>query len=221
MALLNSTMTWCVSTPTDTYQNFSLQDNETKLVTQLDGCPISNGDVWLSVASYMHRVSHIKRVASLSLDILVDGLIEHGYIENQHAHPSSDLIQAFNPTADVRFAIETSGYSKSALSHARRRVKADLRVLFEFGIERSQHSWKCEVAAIILAALGNTTKIRNDFWKRLVSLFGADVLNDAYTKKIRDQMTVANAKRWLSRSNDLSDVFAAANLVQQKVVELV
>ena len=61
MAPLDGTDIWCVSTPAHTFQNLSLQDNETKLVTRLDSCPITNGDVWLSVASYMHRVSHVKR----------------------------------------------------------------------------------------------------------------------------------------------------------------
>ena len=221
MAPLDGTDIRCVSTPKYAYQNFSPQDNETKLVARLDGCPINNGDVWLSVASYMHRVSHVKRVAILSHDTLVDGLIEHGHIESQRDNFSSDLVQTFNPHADVGFAVASSGYSKSALSHARSRVMADLRVLFAPGLERSQHSWKCEVAAIILAALGNATKIRNDFRQKLVTMFGADVLTDAYTKKIRDQMTMAHAKRWLDHSNDLGGVFAAANLIQQNVVELV
>ena len=221
MAPLDGTDIWCISTPAHAYQNLSFQDNEAKLLARLDGCPISKGHIWLSIASYMHRVSHVKRVAILSHDTMVDGLIEHGYIENQRGHSSSDLIQAFNPQADVRFAVASSGHSKSALSHAKSRVMADLRVLFALGPERSQHSWKCEVAAIILAALGNATKIRNDLRRKLVTLFGADVLNDAYTQEIRSQMTMANAKRWLAHSNDLSGVFAAANLVKQNVVELV
>ena len=68
MAPLDGTDIRRFSTPKYAYQNFSPQDNETKLVTRLDGCPINNGDVWLSVASYMHRVSHVKMGGNLSHD---------------------------------------------------------------------------------------------------------------------------------------------------------
>ena len=116
-----------------------------------------------------------------------------------------------------------AGTSASTLSHAKKRAFAELAEAVKPIIRdnsRSQRSYRCELAAIVLATYGRLSSIPKAILAKIEDVFGCDVIQDPETRSYRKQMATYEAKNWFRHMADIEEIFDFANIDKNDVVDL-
>ena len=164
----------------------------------------------VTLTSYLARTSRTQRDALLTDPAIRDFLFD-GDISLEIAIP------------DNRRLIKT-GLSESSISHAKKRAFAELPSIFQPIVEnnvRSKKSYRCELAAIVIATYGKRSSIPKATWKKIEKIFGNEILKDSETAIYRRQMGVKEAKNWFHHLGDVEEIFDFSELNKDNVISLV
>ena len=167
----------------------------------------TNTQVNLSVRSFYYRSSTKTQLALCSLDIVREIISQN-----------DPFFELSLPSKSVA---ATVSQSPDAL---RKQIKRNFDALkpvlepFHFNEMRSSKSWKCEIAAIILAFFGKVNKIPKRAKSKINSIFGSRILQDQETALIKSQLTKHQAENWGSNTRAISEVFKYAGLDPQDVM---
>lgn len=163
----------------------------------------------ITLASYIARASKVKKDALLA-DPSVRNFLFDGDILAEISIPDNKrLINA--------------GASASTLSHAKKRAFAELAEAIKPIIRdngRSQRSYRCELAAIVLATYGRLSSIPKAILAKIEDIFGSDVIQDPETRSYRKQMATNDAKNWFRHMADIEEIFNFASINKNDVVTL-
>jgi hypothetical protein len=163
----------------------------------------------ITIASYIARASRVKKDALLADPIIREVLFEDDVLAEITVPDNSRLIR--------------TGTSVSALSHAKKRAFADLADVFKPIIQnngRSAKSYRCELAAIVIATYGKLSSIPKAIWLKIENIFGHEIIQDPETAAYRKQMSASDAKNWFRHMADIEEIFDFASIDKNDVVTL-
>ncbi|MDB2528049.1 hypothetical protein N9X93_01075 [Alphaproteobacteria bacterium] len=163
----------------------------------------------VTLASYIARTSRAKKDALLADPAIREYLFEDDFLAEINLPDKKRLLR--------------TGHSTSALSHARKRAVSDLTKLFKQIVRdngRSAKSYRCELAAIVIATYGKVSSIPRNIWTRIETVFGHDIVQDPETVAYREQMATTDAENWFRHLADIDEIFTLARVDKSTLLQL-
>lgn len=161
----------------------------------------SNAQLNLSVRSFYYRSSKKAQLALCTLD------------------PARKVISTDDPLLELSLPSKGVALAISQNPDAlRKQIKRTFNALkpilepFNDNDLRSPKSWKCEIAAIILAFFGKVNKIPKRAKSKIDNIFGSKILLDEETALIKSQLTKQQAENWIKNAYEIREIFQYAGL---------
>ena len=167
----------------------------------------ANAQLNLSVRSFYYRSSKKAQLALCSLDLV-----------RQVISVDDPLFELSLPSKGVALA---TNQNPDAIRKQIKRTFTSLKPILEpFNDNdlRSSKSWKCEIAAIILAFFGKVNKIPKKTKAKINSVFGPSILSDEETAFIKNQLSSEQAKNWIANAFEIREIFQHAGLNPKDVM---
>ena len=163
----------------------------------------------VTLASYIARTSRAKKDALLADPAIREYLFGDDFLAEINLPDKNRLLR--------------TGHSTSALSHAKKRAISDLIEMFKQIVRdngRSAKSYRCELAAIVIASYGRLSSIPRAIWAKIETVFGHEIVQDTETTTYREQMATTDAKNWFRHIADIEEIFTLAEVDKDKLLQL-